>query len=216
MWIAKFVIKHDCILGNRCEKFDISLQSINLSVFKDDNDEISSSMHYISGNFENIKKFILDLKKDKNVIKLENKGLMFFLLEKAKEKAVKHHTPKIIFIKPVLIDRKGYETWEIGSWEKEEVSVFIKKVKREIKDFNLLILKQLNIDNIFFPKLMPNLTEKQKRALDIAIDNGYYESPRKIDLRKMAKLMNVSLSTFEQHLRVAEEKLIPSIKSYSE
>lgn len=172
-------------------------------------------MHYIIGNSDNAKKFMNDLKKDKDVIKLENKGFMFLLLEKAEEKAVKYHTPKIIFIKPVLIDEKGYEIWEVGSWEKEEISKFVKNIKKEIKDFKLLSFRQVNIDNVFFPKLMPNLTEKQKLSLDLAIDNGYYKSPRKTNLRKLAKIMNVSLSTFEQHLRAAEEKLIPQIKSYS-
>ena len=215
MWIAKFVIKHDCILGNRCEKFEVSLQSVNLSIFKKNNNEISSSMHYISGDSKNINKFILDLKKDKDVIKLENKGFMFFLLEKAKEKAVKYHTPKIIFIKPVLIDKKGYEMWEVGSWEKKEVSTFISKIREHIHDFKLIRFSNIKMDNVFFPKLMPNLTEKQKRVVEIAIGEGYYQSPRRTDLRKLAKIMGVSLATYQQHLRVAEEKLIPNMLAYS-
>jgi len=215
MWIAKLKYKHDCILGNRCNKFNISLQSVAFSVFKKGKDYVSSSMHYISGKQENIEQFIKDLKKEKKVIKLERKGNTFFLLEKEHSKAVKFYSPKIIFIKPVLMDKNGYETWEIGSWNKKEVSSFIKKVRKNIKDFKLIKFSETKINDIFFPKLMPNLTNKQKQAIDLAIEEGYYNTPRKTDLRKLAKLMKISLATYQQHLRAAEEKLIPNILSFS-
>lgn len=208
MWIAKIRLKHDCILGNRCEKFGVILQSVAFSVFNQNGKVISSSMHNVIGDEKRIDLFVKDLEKDKNVIKLERKENMFLLLEKANKKAVSHHTPKIIFVKPTLIDTNGYEHWEIGSWEKKEISKFINDVKKEIEDFNLLKFVNVNIDNIFFPKLMPNLTDKQKQAVELAILEGYYENPRRTDLRKLAKLMKLSLSTYQQHLRVAEEKLL--------
>ena len=62
---------------------------------------------------------------------------------------------------------------------------------------------------------MPNLTQLQKQAIELAIQQGYYRTPRKIDLRKLARIMNLSLSTYQQHLRAAEEKLIPNILYYS-
>ncbi len=215
MWIAKIKLKHKCILGDRCQKFKIILQSVAFSVFKQKNKIITSSIHHMSGDSKNIDDFVKDLSKDKNIIKLERKKDMFLLLEKADIKAVAFHTPKIIFVKPVLVSSDGYELWEIGSWEKDEISKFIINVKRNIKDFKLLKLSNINIDNVFFPKLMPNLTPKQKRAIELAIQYGYYKTPRKRDLRKLAKIMGVSLATFQQHLRASEEKLIPNILSYS-
>ncbi len=215
MWIAKFRIKHDCILGNRCEKFKVILQSSNPSVYREKGRDISSSIHYMSGNPENIKEFLNDLSKDKNVFKIEQKGDMFFLLEKAKGKAVKYFNPQIIFTKPVLMDNKGYETWEIASWDRKVIGTFLDKVERDFENYILLKFKEVKIDNVFFPRLMPNLTELQKRAVELAIQHGYYQTPRETDLRKLAKIMNISLSTYEQHLRAAEEKLIPNILYYS-
>jgi predicted DNA binding protein len=215
MWVAKFRIKHDCILGNRCEKFKITLQSSNPSLYKEKGKVISSSMHYMSGEPDKINQFVKDLSKDKKVINLERKGDMFFLLEKSEEKAVKFFNPKIIFTKPVLMDKQGYETWEIASWERKVIEEFIGKVEKHFKDYKILKLKEIKIDNIFFPRLMPNLTELQKQAIELAIQEGYYKTPRKIDLRKLAKLMSLSLSTYQQHLRTAEEKLIPNILYYS-
>ena len=98
---------------------------------------------------------------------------------------------------------------------KEHAEFLGAKVEKIIKDFNLLKFHKVDIDNVFFPKLMPKLTAKQKRAIELAIQERYYKSPRKTNLRKLAKLMGVSLATFQQHLRAAEEKLIPNLLSYS-
>jgi predicted DNA binding protein len=57
--------------------------------------------------------------------------------------------------------------------------------------------------------LHPELTDKQKTAIELAIKNGYYEYPRKIELKKLAKIMKVSYSTYQAHLRKAEKSLIP-------
>lgn len=215
MWLARFRIKHDCILGNRCEKFRITLQSSNPTVYREKGKIVSSSMHYMSGEPENMNLFIKDLSKDKKVISIERKGDMFFLLENAEEKAVQFVTPKIIFTKPVLQNKEGYEFWEISSWERKEVSEFIKKVEKYFDNYKLLKFVEIKIDNVFFPRLMPNLTDKQKQAIETAIQKGYYLTPRKVGLRELAKCMNVSLSTYEQHLRAAEEKLIPNILNYT-
>lgn len=215
MWIAKVRFKHNCILGNRCEKYKVTLQAVAFSNFKDKGRTVTSSMQYASGDSENINRFINDLKKDKAVIKLERKKDMFILLEKSKNKAVAYYNPKIIFVKPVLVDTKGYELWEVGSWDKKVISDFISNVERDIENFTLLRFYKEDIDNVFFPRLMPNLTQKQKRAVELAIQEGYYYSPRKIDLRKLAKIMGISLATYQQHLRAAEEKLIPNLLSYT-
>jgi len=214
MWIAKIKYKHNCILGNRCNKFNISLQGIAFSVFKEKNKIITSSMFHMIGDEENLDKFIKDLKKEKLVIKLERKKDMFFLLEKASNKAVKYFNPKIIFVKPVLIDNEGYEYWEISSWEKTEISKFINSIKEDMDEFKLIKFVNTKINNIYFPKLMPNITHKQKRSIELAIEHGYYKTPKKTSLRKLAKLMNISLATYQQHLRIAEEKLIPNAISY--
>jgi len=215
MWVAKIRFKHDCILGNRCEKFNIALQSVAPSVYNENERTVTSSMHYMSGNPKDMDSFISDLEKEKDVLKLERKGNMFMLLERADSKAVGFYTPKIIFIKPVLIDEKGFETWELGAWDKKELTDFIGNVKKVMPRVSLEKLALNKIDSVFFPKLMPNLTDKQKRAIELAIKNGYYESPKRIDLRKLAKLMGIALSTYQQHLQSAEEKLIPNIFSYT-
>ena len=215
MWVVKFRIKHDCILGNRCKKFGVTLQSVNFSVLKMHGRTITSSIHLMSGDKKSLDKFIGDLKEDKEVMNVERKGSMFFLLEKAKEKAVGFHTPKIIFVKPITMLSDGNEFWEVASWEKEELSTFANNVKKAIKDFELLSFVETPINDIFFPRLMPNLTPSQKRAIEIAIGAGYFSSPRKTTMRSLAKSMGISVATFQEHLSKAEEKIMPNIFYYT-
>lgn len=80
----------------------------------------------------------------------------------------------------------------------------------------IIRLVQKSLDNVFYPRIMPDLTKNQKQALDLAIGEGYYEVPRKTDLRTLAGILQISLSTYQKHLRKAEQKLIPNILYSSE
>lgn len=52
------------------------------------------------------------------------------------------------------------------------------------------------------------LTAKQRHALELALDAGYYERPRDIDLATLAEQLGISKSAVSQRLRSAERKLI--------
>lgn len=52
------------------------------------------------------------------------------------------------------------------------------------------------------------LTTKQRETLELALDSGYYERPRKSDLSELAAELDVTKSAVSQRLRTAETKLI--------
>jgi predicted DNA binding protein len=81
-------------------------------------------------------------------------------------------------------------------------------IKRVFKGCELISVKEEKITSFTITSIQPELTNKQKRAVELAINNDYYEYPRKIELKKLAKLMNLSYSTYQAHLRKAEKKLI--------
>ena len=58
---------------------------------------------------------------------------------------------------------------------------------------------------------MPKLTKNQKKAIEIAYNSGYYTYPRKMSLEDLAKIAGIGISTFQEHLRKAEMKLLPVI-----
>ena len=52
------------------------------------------------------------------------------------------------------------------------------------------------------------LTDKQRRTLELALREGYYERPRESNLTDLAEQLDLSKSAVSQRLRTAERKLI--------
>jgi len=59
--------------------------------------------------------------------------------------------------------------------------------------------------------LFSTLTEKQASALLIAHKSGYYKLPRKADVKMIAAKQKIARTTFQDHLRKAECKVISTI-----
>ncbi|WP_254768758.1 helix-turn-helix domain-containing protein [Salinilacihabitans rarus] len=62
--------------------------------------------------------------------------------------------------------------------------------------------------------VVPTLTGRQRAALSLAVERGYYDLPRGTTTRELADELGVSRRTAEDHLRRAERKLITSMVSY--
>ncbi len=216
MWLTRLKIKHDCTIGNRCERFGCTAYSLPLGNWHEKSREYTIERHIIEGDEKNTKAFLDDLKSDKRIKNLEvSKNTIFFVGIRQREKIpTSYWNPRMFFVKPVFVDSKGYEYWEIASWKKETLTKFIKEIEAN-KEIQLEIVKihEANLEDIYFPKLMPKLSKKQKHAFELAVKYGYYKFPRGIGLEGLAKLMKVSVSTLQEHLRKAEEKIIPSFGS---
>ena len=68
-------------------------------------------------------------------------------------------------------------------------------------------VEETKISDIFLPHIYPKISEKQKEAIELAVKNGYYEYPRKIDVKNLANISGLAFSTFQAHLRKAEQKI---------
>jgi len=55
------------------------------------------------------------------------------------------------------------------------------------------------------------LTKKQLAVLSTAVDAGYYDSPRRTSSERLAGSFSLSRTTFEEHLRKAEAKVLRSV-----
>ncbi len=56
--------------------------------------------------------------------------------------------------------------------------------------------------------LFGQLTDKQMKALVTAVESGYYEIPKRITAEEIAKKIGQPRSTFEEHARKAESKVL--------
>lgn len=53
-----------------------------------------------------------------------------------------------------------------------------------------------------------SLTKRQEDVVRIALQNGYYDYPKRINLRKLSQLLEISTSTLNETLRRGEKKII--------
>ncbi len=121
------------------------------------------------------------------------------------------YDPALFHPSPTII-KEGNEIWNIASWNRtllENVMKELRKWKTKFPKFELHGLKTTDLAEFYHQKILPDLPDQQKKAFQFAISNGYYGYPRKITLEKLAEMMHISLSTYQEHLRKAEAKLLP-------
>lgn len=193
------------------KKFNVTILAFPMNTTMDDKLTYMTSGHLVIGSKENKKKYFEFVKKQPKYKNIEIEGdfLVYTYEAPVKETHLQmYFTPEIFFIKPVTVKPDGYEYFEFGSWKKENLTNFMKKVKKWLKIYEFSIKKE-KVTDIYLPHLMPKLTDKQKTAVSLAYQQGYYEYPKKTNIEKLAKTMSVSSSTYQEHLRKAEEKLMP-------
>ena len=62
--------------------------------------------------------------------------------------------------------------------------------------------------------LFGQLTEKQMKALLSAVENGYYEVPKRITADELSRTLDRPRSTLEEHIRKAESKVLLAMAPY--
>ncbi len=215
MWIARLTIKHNCLIGNKCEKFGVATISVPFNVYFEKNITYSPEFHTLWGEEKNIAKFISALKKDPHLQNIEVDGNKVFLVEVIKKKIPvsirANMDQKIIWTKPIHINTKGEEQWEIASWDKRYIIDFIAETKKISKYVILHSIQESKLKDIYYTRLLPSLSPKQKETITLALAEGYYNWPKKTNFQKLAQKMKMSVPTFREHLKKAEEKILPDL-----
>ena len=111
------------------------------------------------------------------------------------------------------IYRQGWEHYTVVAFDGEDVRELLGDLRSD-REIELLANTPISETQIPHSMLAPanqlfeDLTDRQLAALQLALERGYYEQPRKTSLRDLAEQTTVARSTFEEHLRKAENKLL--------
>jgi len=206
MWVCKFRFDgSDILYGKTSKKFNLVIRGYNLSGFQKGKDFFVNSAGAIIGSENNKRKAINYLKKDKHIIKIEEKDNFIILLIREDKDFKQFYSPAFVYVSPIIIE-EGVYTFNIASWFRKDIESLLKRAEK-FKGYKLISLKDKKIENISITGVQPNLTDRQKKAYELAVERGYYDYPRKITLNELAKMLGISYSTFQQHLRYAEKKL---------
>jgi predicted DNA binding protein len=86
--------------------------------------------------------------------------------------------------------------------------VFENKEKLQAVLKNLDDWRIVRIGNVNIQFDLEDLTPQQLRAVNLAIEKGYFEIPKKVNLKELSTQMKISRTTFLEHLRKAEKKIL--------
>ncbi len=124
----------------------------------------------------------------------------------------------ILHIPPAILE-KGWEYHRVIAFKHEDLEELLQRL--EERGFVVDILRKIPFRGSIASSLtltgttlFSDLTEKQMHALLAAYRNGYYRLPRKSDVQTIAAKERVPRTTFQEHLRKAESKLIATLVPY--
>ncbi|MBP1357139.1 MAG: helix-turn-helix domain-containing protein [Sulfolobus sp.] len=92
------------------------------------------------------------------------------------------------------------EVWSIVMSDYRELRSLLRKLNSLNFRFKVMKVVKLKSDSV--------LTAKQEQIIKYAIESGYYEFPRKITLKELAKRLNISPSNLAEILRRAEKNIL--------
>ena len=174
MWVLKLKLPSGKqFMGRMAVKHNLSLTGYPLSYWKDKKWIYLIAAGFIFGDDKNKKSFIRDAKKQEDLVEIEVNKEFIVSITKQPLFSEPVYNPKIIRTKPVIINKDGFHIWDLASFDRKclvEVLNFAEKYL----DAEVLKFKEEKISNISLTRVLPELTDNQKRAMEIAINSGYY------------------------------------------
>jgi predicted DNA binding protein len=202
-------------LGSLASKSKVSFSGYPLSYWKDRKNLYVVMAGVAIGEEKDKNALFKEIKQLKDVVDFERSKDFAILVTKQPLFSEPVYDPRIIRPNPAVISKDGYHIWDLASFDRKALEKVWSFAQKHLKA-RLLTFKEEKISNISFTRLLPELTDKQKIAMDLAVDNGYYGFPKSINMEKLAKMMKVSYSTYQAHLKKAESKILPrAYKSYN-
>ncbi len=193
------------------QKYKLTVLCFPLNRFSKGSRIHLTSAHIVLGEQNNVKAYLNEIAKNPRYENLECEGNLVIYTLKAKKSATHlqmYLSPELIFVKPTVVKPDGFEYLEVAALQKSVLTNFL-KIAQKWGRVDMQKIAEGKIRDFYVPHVMPDLTEKQKEAINLAYKNGYYSFPKKIDIQSLAKKAGLSPSTFQEHLRKAEKRLIP-------
>lgn len=114
---------------------------------------------------------------------------------------------------PPTVHQHGWEQYSLIAFDEDDIRSLYADLDsdREIDVLSKTGLEETEIPHSLLTpidQLFGELTDRQLSALRLALENGYYEQPRRCSVSELAERSTVARATYEEHLRKAENKLI--------
>ena len=211
MWVMKLRLETgEQFLGQMAVKHGVSMTGYPLSYYKDKHWLYLFAAGFMFGEEKNKKALVRDMKKQDRLVEFESSGDFIILVVKQPLVVEPAYDSRIIKPSPMIINKEGYHIWELASFDRDILVKALKALESYL-EVKVLKFKEEKLSNMSITTALPELTKNQKKALEVAINAGYYNYPKKVGLVELAKKMGISYSTYQAHLKKAEGKLLPEV-----
>lgn len=122
------------------------------------------------------------------------------------------------------VAKDGIERWTLGILSKKQLDEFLSRVKErdyiekmkidEVADDTIATLAFNYLQLVNLTNEIGKLTKSQLNLLNMALESGYYEWPRKINIMNISQELRVSRAAVAKLLRRAEKRVIASVMEY--
>jgi hypothetical protein len=120
---------------------------------------------------------------------------------------------------PPVVYHGGWETHRVLGFRETDFKKLFQDLSRlgaaEVVSKRVYVEKSV-VDTfaISFSSVFSNLTPKQIEAIAAALESGYYQVPKKMTTEEIAQRCKVPRTTFEEHLRKAESKILHALSPH--
>jgi len=98
------------------------------------------------------------------------------------------------------VKRDGGVVWNVMTSDRDELRKLIRKLRKFRCEVELLRLSPLDDREV--------LTGRQQEIIMMAFERGYFETPRKLKLKDLARITGVSQATLSEILRKGQKKIV--------
>ncbi|MBI5225701.1 helix-turn-helix domain-containing protein [Candidatus Micrarchaeota archaeon] len=211
MWIGRFKVWHkESVAMQASTGLDAQALTYYLGTYTEKGELHMSRVAYFEGPQKEL--FIKRFSKDHRVTIFRRDGdQLFYSLPASIVSHVETLDRDLFFVKPILV-KDGQTFWTVASWDKRCVNRLYRKLKALAPDVRVHLesLTRGSLD-LFLPHALVRMTGLQKNALELALQEGYFDFPRKMSLDQIAKKHKRSRTTLQSHLRKAEKKAMTAL-----
>lgn len=215
----RFKVSHDCPIGNISRRF----QTLKMYEWCNRKHEV---LELVLRNRNDFPAVMNELRKAAKIVDSFSDGDRAHIVTKmctcGQPGSVSRYIDKfnLLQLDPVVYEQ-GWEYYRTVAFGNDQVSALMKSLKNE--GFQVEMLRKTPFKgsitgalSLTADALFSGMTEKQMDALMTAYVQGYFSFPRRTDVQTMAARMNVPRTTFVEHLKKAENKMVVGLVPYIE
>lgn len=126
-----------------------------------------------------------------------------------------------LHVPPMRVE-EGREVYSMVAFSEEKMRTLFTRLREGGRAIELASKRPLEVQPLLNSRafganaLFHGLTERQMEALLLAYRHGHYREPRSLTAAAIAESVGLSRSTFEEHLRKAENRVIANLAPYLE